>query len=187
MPRKVSREELLEAIEGVATSDMKSVLVAIDGRGGAGKTALAEWLESRLAKAAVVHIDDFGHPGAVLDDWDWDRLRTQVLEPVTAGESTRFQINDWSGDRGEEWVELEAGGLVIVEGVSVLRSELGEPWHMTVWVESPFEIRLARGVERDGESMRDMWLNFWMPEENRYIEAQKPQERVDYVVLGHGP
>jgi hypothetical protein len=32
--------------------------------------------------------------------------------------------------------------------------------------------------------MRDTWVNFWMPEEARYVEEQRPHERADYVVVG---
>ncbi len=52
-------------------------------------------------------------------------------------------------------------------------------------MEAPYDLRLARGVERDGEAMRDTWLKFWIPQEDRYVEDQRPHERADCLVLGY--
>jgi uridine kinase len=71
--------------------------------------------------------------------------------------------------------------------VSVTRSELGDPWDLKIWVEAPYDLRLTRGIERDGEGMRSTWVEHWMPQEDRYVESQRPQERADVVVLGYGP
>ena len=41
--------------------------------------------------------------------------------------------------------------------------------------------RLARAMERDGPERLDRWLTDWMPSEDAYEEAQRPQDRVDLV------
>ena len=41
----------------------------------------------------------------------------------------------------------------------------------TIWVDCPCEVRLRRGVERDGERMRAVWVEEWMPAEDLYVEA----------------
>ena len=53
-----------------------------------------------------------------------------------------------------------------------------------MWVECPYELRLARGVARDGEAMRVMWGETWMLAEERFVRAELPHERVDFVVAG---
>jgi uridine kinase len=184
MAKEVERPQLLAAIEGFRQREGRTLLVAIDGRGGAGKSALAEWLQRHLPLAVVVHVDDFGRPGIAYDDWDWDRLREQVLEPMQAGRRTRYQVFDWNRDVLGDWQELQPVGIVIVEGVSILRHELGDPWDVRVWVEAPFELRLERGVARDGEPMRSTWLDEWMPQEDEYVARQNPLERADFLVRG---
>ncbi|MGH2791271.1 MAG: hypothetical protein ACRDJ0_09880 [Actinomycetota bacterium] len=54
-----------------------------------------------------------------------------------------------------------------------------------VRVETPFVLRLERGVERDGELMRSTWLDAWMPQEDAYVARDRPLERVDYIVRGY--
>lgn len=177
------REDLLERIRQVKPGNRQTKLVAIDGRGGSGKSSLAWWLASEL-EADVIHIDDFGGPGRPYDAWDWLRFQEQVLSPLRADQPARYQRYDWVADRLAEWVDVQAGGVVIVEGVSATRSELGDPWDVKVWVECPHDIRLGRGVQRDGESMRDTWVNVWMPQEDRYVQDQHPRERADVVIRG---
>jgi cytidylate kinase len=50
-----------------------------------------------------------------------------------------------------------------------------------VWVEAPYDVRLARGIERDGESHRDLWLA-WIAEEAAFFAADGTRERADLVL-----
>src|SRR6266699_2945133 len=77
-----------------------------------------------------------------------------------------------------------AGSIVIVEGVSSTRTELGDCWDLTVWVDTPRAIRLVRGIRRDGEARRSQWTQVWMPEEDAYIAAQHPEQRADLIFFG---
>lgn len=181
--RDPSRDVLLARIRGLKPDRQRTVLIAIDGRGGAGKSSLAGWLASEL-DAQVIHVDDFGRPGRPYDAWGWGRFREQVLEPLSADRQARYQRYDWDSDRLVDWIDVEPGGVVIAEGVSITRTELGGPWDLRVWVECPYDIRLARGIERDGEAMRDAWVNEWMVQEDVYVQQQRPQDRADVVVLG---
>lgn len=182
----VSKDEVLERVRLLQSSGRSTVLVAIDGGGGAGKTFLADWMTGELG-AGVVHVDDFGRPGLPYDAWDWDRLKQQVLDPLSDDRPARFQRYDWDSDRLDDWVEVDAGGVVIIEGVTVTRTQLGDPWDLKIWVESPYDVRLARGVARDGTYKRDEWIERWMPEDARYIAEQDPISRADAVVLGYEP
>lgn len=184
MPVAISRQELADRIGELTPHGKRTVLVAIDGCGGSGKTALAQWLAKQLGGITVCS-DDFAHPRIL--GWQWQRFDEQVLTPLLRDERARYQRYDWDQDRLAEWHEITPGGVVIAEGVSMTRKELGVPWDVTVWVECPNDLRLARGVERDGESMRDKWVSVWMPEEARYVEEQRPHERADYMALGYEP
>lgn len=183
MADTISRQDLLRRIDRLRSRG-RTVLIAIDGWGGAGKTTLAHWLADQLS-AAVVCSDDFSRSGA--PQWDWSRFAQQVLSPILKGEKALYQRYDWGNDRLAEWHEIEPGGVLIAEGVSISRRELGDPWDLKVWVECPYELRLERGMERDGETMRETWVEVWMPEEQRYVSEQQPQERADFVILGIDP
>ncbi|MGZ4454286.1 MAG: hypothetical protein ACXVWX_15310, partial [Nocardioides sp.] len=61
-----------------------------------------------------------------------------------------------------------------------------DPWAvLRVWVEVPEELRLARGVARDGEALRHEWLR-WAALEQAHFAADGTRERADLVVDGAG-
>ena len=110
-----------------------------------------------------------------------------MLEPEIADRPGRYQRHDWGLDAPAEWHDVPVGGTLIVEGISSMLEELGDYWDYAVWVECPYDLRLQRGVERDGEAMRSMWTHFWMPAEDAYVEAQRPDLRADAIVDGATP
>jgi YD repeat-containing protein len=133
----------------------------------------------------VVHTDDFAGPHQ--PGWDWQRFARDVLGPLLRDRSAQFQRYDWDADRLAEWHTVPAGGTVIVEGISSSRLELGSVWDFVVWVECGRDLRLRRGIERDGEALRWKWETVWMPEEEEYVRSQDPVARADVVVDGSDP
>jgi uridine kinase len=174
-------DDLAHRIDAVAGRHATK-LIAIDGWGGAGKSRLAAELETRLPSATVVHTDDFAGPR--LPGWDWQRFAREVLGPIQSDRPARFQRYDWNRDQLGEWHDVQTGGTVIVEGVSASRRELGPAWDFVIWVECSRELRLSRGIERDGEALRWKWETIWMPEEDAYVRAQDPISRADVIVDG---
>ncbi len=173
-----------KVLEEVATrviglDSRRTVLVGIDGRGGSGKSTLAMELAALLADVAVVQFDDFYRAAderkltaASSDDevggnFDWRRARDQVLQPLSNGEVARYQRYDWDSDELAEWHVISPSGIVIVEGNYSTRHELHGYYDVTIWVDTPHDVRLRRGVERDGEQARARWLEEWIPEEDR--------------------
>jgi uridine kinase len=159
--------------------------VGVDGKGAAGKTTLAVRVAEALTDAVVVHVDDFARPSVAT--WERDRFVAQVLLPLAAGRPARYERWDWGRDSSAGWTEVPAGVPVVVEGVSSTDVRLGVAWDVTLWVEAPSEVRLARALARDGEAMREQWVERWMPAEDAYEAAQRPQDRVDAVVSGTSP
>ena len=79
--------------------------------------------------------------------------------------------------------EVVPAEFVTLEGVSS-SSEAFRPFlTYSIWIETPRELRLRRGLERDGEEARAQWEQ-WMAEEDDYVRREKPQERADLVVPG---
>ncbi len=156
--------------------------VGVDGKGASGKTTLAATVAAALDGAAVVHVDDFARRS--VPTWERGRFVDQVLAPLLAGRAARYERWDWGTDASLGWAEVPAGVPVVVEGVSSTDVRLGVPWDVTLWLDVPAEVRLARALARDGESMRDQWVRRWMPAEDAYEAAQRPQDRADVVVRG---
>ena len=192
MRREISLLELATAIRSVETSSTR--LAIIDGLGGAGKSLLATVLAGQLG-APVVPGDDFYRPSAqrrlsgpdaIGESFDWRRLEHQVLAPLSRSEDARYQRYDWHRDRLGEWVSVPCQDTVVVEGVYLLRDELRHYASVSIWVETPRDVRLARGIERDGEAAQSRWTEEWMPAEDEYVSAMRPDAAATLVVDGRG-
>jgi uridine kinase len=156
-------------------------LVAIDGPGGAGKSVFAARLAKALGGVPVVETDDFAsweNP----HDW-WDRLEADVLESLERGQLVRYQAYDWAARRLGDWRDMPASDIVIVEGVSSSRRGLVDRLSMAIWLETPRDQRLARGISRDGEPLRPQW-DLWMAEEDAFFERDGTRDRADLIVDG---
>jgi uridine kinase len=175
-------QEIVEAVratqapEGIATK-----FVAIDGCGGAGKSVLAAKLAEELGGAPVLQTDDFASWDNPLD-W-WPRLIDEALEPLSRGRPARFKRTDWASTGRQEWRELPPAEVVILEGVSASREAFQPFLTYSIWVEAPRDLRLRRGLERDGEEARRQWEE-WMAAEDEYVRRERPHERADMVVHG---
>ncbi len=159
---------------------MKCRIVAIDGAGGAGKSTLARHVATRLG-AQIVCTDDFAswqHP------FEWSsRLIEQVLDPLSHNQPSRYQRSDWDTRTLAEWHDVPVAAFLVLEGVSCSRAAFAPYLAFRVWVNTPREERLRRGLERDGQDAIGLWRE-WMAREDEYIDAERPQERADLVVSG---
>jgi uridine kinase len=151
--------------------------VGIGGRGGSGKTTLAR----SIPGAQLVSTDEFWDGS----EFDLTRLRREVVEPLLEDREARFHGFDWAQRRPHGSVRIvRPDGVVVVEGVCALHRLFREAYDLRIWVDAPRDVRLARGVARDGEQARSTWENVWMPMEDRYIERDDPVTSADLVVDG---
>jgi len=161
-------------------------LVAVDGPAGSGKTTLVSALLRHLPDAAVVHMDD------VYRGWDTDfdevheRLREQVVVPLSHQRPGRYQRYDWYADELRDWVDLPVPGTLLLEGVGSGSTGLDDVRSLLVWIEVPEPERLRRGLERDGEAVLPLW-QAWMRHEAAEHSRQDTRARADLRLLGDGP
>lgn len=153
----------------LATAANRAVLVCVEGPGGAGKSTVAGAIAQDRPDVTVVHGDDFYGPET--RDWQsWTpqqgyeryfnhaRLENQLLRPQ-AGRNACFQRYDWSRNTLADWVDVTPAGLVVVEGVYLLRSRLRHYWDLAIYVDAPRELRQRRLYAR-GENDAG-WIDRW--------------------------
>jgi len=176
---------IILAVQTAQTPDgMTTKIIAIDGPGGAGKSSFAEQLSQKLGNAPILHTDDFASWENPLN-W-WPRLLEQVLEPLSHHERAWYQRYDWGTKRLAEWHEIQPGEYLILEGVSSSREAFRPYLALPIWIETPREERLQRGLERDGETARTQWEE-WMAREDEYIELEHPEQKAHLVINGTQP
>jgi hypothetical protein len=156
-------------------------LICIDGPAGAGKTTLSAAIELVAPEVHVVHCDE------LLQGWrGLPGLGTTVekfLRPLAAGEESGW--TRWAWDRAE-WAEshpVSHGGLLALEGTGCWAPSYAELVGTLIWVEAPQDLRLARGMARDGEQMREQWLT-WLEDEQELHSRLGTRVRADLVVDG---
>jgi uridine kinase len=158
-------------------------VVGIGGHGGSGKSTLARAIIEEIVGAQIIATDAFW-TGSV---FDLDRLRTEALDPLLAGRAATFSTWDWAQRRPGGMQTVTPSGVVVVEGVCALHQMFRDDEHVRIWVDAPAEVRLARGVARDGEAMRSTWTDVWMPNETAYVERDRPIGCAHLVLDGRVP
>jgi uridine kinase len=78
---------------------------------------------------------------------------------------------------------VDPSPIVIIEGVSSGRREWLEHLSFVVWIETPRDVRLQRGIERDGLTAADDW-EAWMRSEDGHYRRDPTRERADVVIDG---
>ncbi|TCC54164.1 uridine kinase [Kribbella capetownensis] len=181
------------------------VRVGIDGVDGSGKTTFANELAEALRAAGRnvvrVSVDDFHNVRAIRyrrgrsspegfwrDSFNYDRLRTDVLEPLGTGGSRRYRpaAHDLATDQILEppCEVAPAGAVLVVDGLFLHRDELANAWDLSVFLDVPFDITIQRMAHRDGTNPDPNH-----PTVRRYVEAQhlyfkacNPHQKADILI-----
>ncbi len=161
----------------------RSRLICIDGPAGSGKTTLADAVVAAAdahATTALVHMDD------QLDGWGGlpdalPRVARDVLGPLREGRPGHYRRYDWLAERFAETHVVEPVDLVVLEGVGSGSSLWAAGVTTLVWVEAPADLRLARGLARDGEEVREQFVA-WMVQEEVLHARERTRARADLLV-----
>lgn len=182
-----------------------TLVVGIDGLGGAGKSTLSEKLCQLLRRdhaVALFHIDDFIHPRAVRYNdgyaawecyytlqWRYDYLLDAVVNPIKCGDFIgKVELYDKDNDTYFfNDVSVPVGSIVIIEGIFLQRPELDGAFDYVVFIDVPEKTRLDRVLERDGyigtkAEIREKYDNRYFPAERYYAEMCVPSEKADYII-----
>lgn len=155
-------------------------LICVDGPAGSGKTTLADEL-STLAEAPVVHMDD------LFEGWEGlPRITAQLgslLRPLAAGRAGRYRRWDWPGNAWAEIVLVPPAPLLVLEGVGSGSLPHVDLVTVLAWVEVPYELRMARGLERGGVGVAENW-RAWAAGEQEHFALERTRERADVVLDG---
>ncbi len=188
--RAVSDSELVELVLSAAEPPRdRPRIVALDGRGAAGKSTLSARLRAAVPAAAVVHTDDLAWHEPY---FAWGHLLRQVLEPLHRGGPVHLRPPAWPANGRAGAVEIPAGlELVVLEGVGASQREHAALVDTTVWVQSDFAEAERRGIARDieqgvnGDREQSVaYWHEWMSHELPFVREQRPWERAALVVAG---
>lgn len=180
------REEHLDAVvqhlRGQAGQPVgRPLIVAIDGRGGAGKTMLAERLRAAVPLSEVLHSDDLAWHHSF---FGWEELLTEVLLPIRHGKAAEFFPPAWHrlGRKGS--ICIPSGlQIVWVEGTGTSRTSLFHLLDASIWVQSDQAAAAQRLVLRDG-AKAEVLRQEWQRQEVQFLLEDQPWYRADVILAG---
>ena len=108
-----------------------------------------------------------------------------MLEPLRRGRPGRYQRYDWAAGAFDGWVDLPVPEVLVLEGCGSARRQVDPLVVLSAWVEAPPDVRLARGLARDGEAERPHWER-WMRDEAAHFARERTAERADVRLDGFG-
>ena len=113
-----------------------------------------------------------------------------VFEPVAAGAGdVTFTPASWGPGHHPGPISIPVTPIMVLEGVSSSRSEFDAYIGFRFFVDTPMDVCLARGIERDmvlGKNREDvvhMWRE-WLDEEIEFMERDDPRSKADCIVDG---
>jgi uridine kinase len=162
--------------------------VAVDGRGGSGKSSLIEYLCQLLPSFDLMNGDDYFEP--VESDIVWGafndaRFVDEVIKPLQTGRTFSYMPYIWDAGGLQSPVEVAVKSGIVIERCF----SFGMPidWDLKIWVETPADVCLTRGIDREllpTDQVLRAWQGEWQPREDEYIARLDPVRMADIVLNG---
>ncbi|MXZ42947.1 MAG: hypothetical protein F4Z18_14595 [Caldilineaceae bacterium SB0666_bin_21] len=193
---------ITELVTRSAASGQVPLVVAFDGRSGAGKSMLASRV-AEAVRAAVVLLDDFFAASIPNAEWDrmtaeecgarvfdWARVRAQAVGPLRAGKTACWHPFDFetgpraNGTYGMKTtaVEVEPASVIIIDGAYSSGPQLADLVDLTVLIETSETERWTRLTRREEAEFLAQWHARWTAVEDFYFSNVRPRSSFDLIV-----
>ena len=160
-----------------------TTVVAIDGPSGSGKTTLAIGVRDRLGEVDTVELVHMDHlyPG-------WDGLAAgpglladRVLGPLSRGERATYPVWSWVRDEWDGTRSVDPARFLVVEGCGSSVGPAASYASVRVFVDADCDVRMRRGLARDGDVYRPNWQR-WADQETTLFSRDGTKARADLVI-----
>ncbi|MEI9914083.1 MAG: hypothetical protein WDN66_03835 [Candidatus Saccharibacteria bacterium] len=170
----------------------KYYIIAIDGRGGAGKTSLSMYLQKLLPDFCFICGDDYFEPVSHPIAWggyNEERFEQDVIKPLwDAKAELDYRPYDWVKNPHISDHKVTIGSGVFIDRCYSFAFDLN--FDLKIWVETPRDVTLKRGISRSSmpkEKAELVWRELWKPMEDKYIEDIMPLKTADIIISGDEP
>ena len=157
----------------------RTVVVAIDGKCGSGKSTLGRILKE-IYGCSLFHMDDFflrpeqrtgerlAQPGGNVD---YERFKTEILDHIADKDGVEYQRYDCSMGCLAEKVRVPYCQLNIVEGAYSQHPYFGDRYDLCFFYGIDEEEQVRRIMKRNGPEMLKRFQKEWIPMEEKYFSA----------------
>ena len=182
--------DLIVKINQLITTN-EHLIIAIDGKCGAGKSFLGNLLQT-IFSANLFKMDDFflrpfqrteerlSKPGGNVD---YERFKEVVVDPLLKKETVYYQRFDCSKMALDELITpIECNKINIIEGTYSLHPYFGKYYDFSIGLNITDDLQQQRILKRNGMMMLERFKNIWIPLENKYFDAYQIFKQVDYLI-----
>ena len=169
----------------------KRVVIAIDGNSGSGKSYLAKLLKD-IYDCNVISMDDFFLPKSLRTECrlneiggniHYERFVDEVVLKLNSSSSFKYHVFDCSKMDYGSLINVEPKPLTIIEGSYSLHPMYSNIYDIKVFKTCSAKLQDKRIFNRNGPQAQKIFLEKWIPMENRYFEAFKIREDCDFVYI----
>ena len=187
-------EKLTDIIDA-ALPKHAHVIITIEGPSTAGKSSLADFLQSRYA-ATIIHMDHFFLPPELRDEKrlceaggnvHYERFLSEVVEvllEVKAGLKTELNYRpfDCAVMRYGDERHLQINPLIVIEGVYSQHPVFGDYSDLKLFLELDPKTQHERIKLRESLEKQARFFNEWIPMEQRYFAKFGIKEKADLIL-----
>lgn len=167
----------------------KHLIIAIDGRCGAGKTTLAAYLQEKYG-CKVIHMDHFflrpeqrtverlSEPGGNID---YERFLAEVLEMLQKGIPFSYRPYDCKEQKLASPIAIEPGKVTVVEGSYACHPRFREYYDLKILLTVEKEEQLKRIERRNGKEQAAVFKEKWIPLEEKYFSSCDVEKTCDLL------
>lgn len=166
------------------------ITVAIDGNSGSGKSTLAGLIADVYDDCNIFHMDDYfltpelrteERLNEVGGNVDYVRFKNEIIKGLNS--STEFQYQKFDCQQGilQGPFNVTPKKLNIIEGSYSMHPTLRENYDLKIFLHIDPEEQSRRILKRNGEKMHKIFINRWIPLENRYFTEMRIKEQSDLV------
>lgn len=171
-------------IDRVMAGRKDTVLAAIDGMCGSGKSTMGHALQE-VYSCRLFHMDDYflrpeqrtaeryAQPGGNID---YERFGEEILNHVGGREGLAYRPFDCKTFALGQAVRTQWSRLNLAEGSYSQHPYFGDVYDLRFFCRISAGEQRRRIRERNGEEMLEKFENMWIPMENRYFETFKIRE-----------
>ena len=172
----------------------KPFIIGIDGNCGSGKTTLA-WQLAKAYDCPVIHMDDFFLPSELRSpkrleeiggNFHYERFIEEVLVPLQSGDklpdSITYQVFDCKSLSYSGRKTAALGSLLIIEGSYSFSHGFSDYYDLKIITKCDYDSQLKRFESRVGSEKLQVFINKWIPLENRYFKQDDFETKGDIVI-----
>lgn len=176
-------------VERIKEIDRDRIVIGIDGRCASGKTTLSSFLKNEL-DANVFHMDDyflrveqrikerFEEPGGNVDR---ERFLEEIGSRMHTDEDIIYAPFDCNEMKVKESMRVKQKKYTIIEGAYAFHPELIHLYDLKIFLDIDPDVQIQRLEKRNPDKVK-MFINRWIPFEERYFDTFKIREKADIVV-----